>query len=326
MLHFFSIGPLLNLSSLKDGGLNVVPTAFPTEGADPVTVSDLSIMTRREETSAAYGDLGKTFLTPLQETSAGVAEVQQGNPRHSQSIQSHPSTACRSRIITANMKTDILETACTAQLEDLESNAISSPSWSKFAPLAPLGSESPGNPRSLSMLQKQTAIPRSHDRLAVARARLISKLRNRWHPYSTHNCKRKHAVGWGETRIQVPRKDKPKSRAVQVRKPSSGQSIIPSGGIESKESSANQEDKLPSSRPTKRRSGEIRSMDSITLVDLPELIGQVVHVEEEPATGIESSEPDDVGICQDNITTCLLSQESMALGAGKRVDFSMCHL
>jgi len=67
-------------------------------------------------------------------------------------------------------------------------------------------------------------------------------------------------------------------------------------------------------------------MDSVTLVDLPELIGQVVHVEEEPVTGIESSEPDDVGICQDNITTCLLSQESMALGAGKRVDFSMCHL
>ena len=158
--------------------------------------------------------------------------------------------------------------------------------------------------------------------MIVARTRLASKLHHRrWHPYSTETNKRKHEVGIGGVKIRYPQ-DK---TLVRLQKLSFGPPRIHSGEFEATESSAIQVDKLPSNRLTTK---EIKATDSATLVDLPESISQVIHLQEEPAISSKSSgECDDRCIRRDNVTTpCLLLQKSTVPSTGKSADISTCLL
>ena len=144
-------------------------------------------------------------------------------------------------------------------------------------------------------------VPRSYDKLVVARARLISRLRNRhWHPYST-NDKRKCVKTSGldhldadefrkgpvqelaSTTMQVLPNDVdiPRSKAlVKVPKLTYGLPKIRSEELELMDYA-----ELPSSQPMTRRSGEITSTETASL---PESAGQAVPLEEYAGKSFDS--------------------------------------
>jgi hypothetical protein len=134
-------------------------------------------------------------------------------------------------------------------------------------------------------------ISRSHGKVVVA------KLPNkRWHPYLTNN-QRKRPMAGNLYNPQAPHHaDKP----------------------------ASQVDELLSGRLIKPRSGEIKSMESAMLGNMPELIGQVAHLEKpEIDNGSGTSkgcEPDDDHddrtVCQDLVATACQPPPQ-----GKRVCF-----
>jgi hypothetical protein len=112
---------------------------------------------------------------------------------------------------------------------------------------------------------------------------------------------------------------------VEVRNPSSGLPMIPSGEVELMESTI-QVDRLPSGQSMTRISEGIKSPDTAALMDLSESIGQVMHLNDGPVIGSKSSEecePDDACI-HHLFPTSLLSQESKPPTAGKSVEASVC--
>ena len=267
-----------------------------------------------------------------QETSAAV------EGKHSQNSRSalcHPSIAYPKPPITANLnllsEIEVPETAPQThnqgQLENSKFDAVlpslSVNSGSKpDTPLALFVSKL-DNPRgmfsefssTLKILKQIPDVLRSPDKWAIAKARLIPKLRNpRWHPYS-----RSDNVISDPNVSQFPFKD----IEVQVCHLPSGLPTICLEDIELMQSATILVDELPSGQSTLHCSGDIKS----ATLDKPELT-PLEGLEIDTGSGASKEcDPGYMSVCQDRqdlVANCQLSPKNTTPSAGKRIRDVAC--